>query len=238
MAEYTCQSCQATFLVGADVLARFPGWTPRFCMKHRGGKGSKVTSESAAPRDPNQPVTIQRLPPGRAWGSKTFRSTDSDFDSRTPEEVLERFSNGITDGVFTDGGCTPNPGPGGWGAVYVQSNEIVWELKGGERLTTNNRMEMTAILSALAQLPSDAEVTLFSDSDLCVKTLTLWAKTWKSRGWKKKDGEIKNLDLVIDTYELLCKHPKVKVQWIKAHNGQRWNEYADALATAGMRQAR
>ena len=132
--------------------------------------------------------------------------------------------------VYADGGCDPNPGPGGWGVV-IQDPAGTVELHGGDRATTNNRMELSAIIAALRTLPADARTTIYSDSDLCVKTLTLWAKSWAARGWRKKDGEVKNLDLVQEAWSLVQALPGVRLQWVKAHDGTRWNEYVDALAT-------
>ena len=89
--------------------------------------------------------------------------------------------------------------------------------------------------AAYEALPVDEEVTIWSDSNLCVKTLNEWAAGWKRRGWKRKTGPVENLDLVEPAYELSRRRPKAKLRWIKAHNGSRWNEYADALASAYMR---
>ena len=94
-------------------------------------------------------------------------------------------------------------------------------------------------LHALEHLPKTIEITVYSDSELCVKTLNEWAKVWKRGGWTRKGGKpIANLDLVIRAYEALGEHTGVKLQWIKAHDGSRWNEYADALATKGLRTTR
>ena len=242
MAQFTCDECGVAFEVAEAALAKYPGWKPRFCNAHRKSKGAAPAAPAGAPT-PWQIASgaaapaIQRLPPGRAAGSKTWFGGGSGTDvvDLTPAEVLERFTQGPTDGVFTDGGARPNPGPGGWGFVYVKDGEIVAEDRGGERQTTNNRMELTAIIHALEHLPADTRTTVHSDSDLCVKTLTLWAKAWRARGWKRKDGEIKNLDLVQRAFELAQAHPGVKLQWTKAHDGTRWNEYADALATLGLK---
>jgi ribonuclease HI len=154
----------------------------------------------------------------------------------TPEEVLARFSDGPQDGVFTDGSCEPNPGPGGWGWVHVEGGRIVAEGHGHAPDTTNNRMELMALIDAYEALPEDARVTVHSDSQLCVKTINEWAKGWEKRGWKRKGGEIKNLDLVKRLYALANARPGVTLAWIKAHDGSKWNEYADALASKYQRQ--
>ena len=150
----------------------------------------------------------------------------------SPDEVLARYSGGPKSGVFTDGSCEGNPGPGGWGVVWVQDDEIIAEKNGRDGDTTNNRMELQALIAAYQLLPVDAEITVYSDSQLCVKTVNEWAKGWEKRGWKRKSGPIANLELVKELYALAGDHPKVTLQWIKAHDGSRWNEYADALASA------
>lgn len=141
-----------------------------------------------------------------------------------------------TSGVFTDGSSSPNPGPGGWAAVWVEDDRVVAEAHGTDPATTNNRMELTALLRALDLVPPGTPVTLYSDSDLCVRTVNEWAAGWERRGWRRKTGPVENLDLVRPLYEALRARPEVAVVWIKAHNGHRWNEYADRLA-AGDRPA-
>ncbi len=140
--------------------------------------------------------------------------------------------DGPASGVFTDGAASPNPGPGGWGAVFVNENKIVAEQRGHDRQTTNNRMELSALIAGYKLVPPGVATTIYSDSELCVNIITKWAASWKRNGWKKKNGEIKNLDLVKELYGLAESRPDLKLQWIKAHNGYRWNEYADQLATA------
>jgi ribonuclease HI len=152
----------------------------------------------------------------------------------TTDEVLARFDGGPKTGVFTDGSCEGNPGPGGWGFVWVEGDRIVEERSGIDANTTNNRMELTALIEAYACLPEDAELTVYSDSQLCVKTVNEWAEGWERRGWRRKSGPIKNLELVKRLYALARAHPKVGLRWIKAHDGSKWNEYADALASAYM----
>ena len=155
----------------------------------------------------------------------------------SPDEVLARFSGGPISGVFTDGSCEGNPGPGGFGWVWVEDNEILDRGHGSNPATTNNRMELAALIAALERLPEDAELTIYSDSRLCVDTLTKWATGWKRRGWKRKGGPIANLELVQRAYALSQAHPRVAIRWIKAHDGSRWNEYADALATTYLRNS-
>ena len=153
----------------------------------------------------------------------------------TPQEVLARYSAGPDTGVFTDGSCEGNPGPGGWGFVWVEAGEVRLERWGTDPGTTNNRMELTALIEAFRALPEDAEVTVYSDSQLCVNTINQWAAGWERRGWKRKTGPIKNLDLVQRLYALAQKKNGITLKWIKAHDGSKWNEYADALASAYQR---
>ena len=155
----------------------------------------------------------------------------------TLSEVLDRYREGPQDGLFTDGGARPNPGPGGWGVVQVSGGSIVTQKHGHEAETTNNRMELTALIEAYKLLPTDAVTDIYSDSELCVNTINKWAPAWEKRGWKRKDGPIKNLELVQQLYALHRAHKDVTLKWIKAHNGWLWNEYADSLATAWCRRA-
>lgn len=153
----------------------------------------------------------------------------------TIEEVLQSYKDGPQTGVFTDGGCQPNPGPGGWGYVYVIDGKIIRHEHGHEPQTTNNRMELTALIQAFSALPLDADIDIHSDSELCVKTINEWAPQWERRGWRRNSGPIANLDLVQKLYALHLERPNVRLRWIKAHNGWLWNEYADALSTAWTR---
>ena len=134
-------------------------------------------------------------------------------------------------GVFTDGSSVPNPGPGGWGVVYVVDDEIVAERFGHDPDTTNNRMELTALLQALAVVPVGTPVTVYSDSRLAVRTITEWAEGGEKRGWKRKSGPVENADLVKQVYTGFKRRPELELRWIKAHVGFKWNEYADRLAT-------
>jgi ribonuclease HI len=154
----------------------------------------------------------------------------------TPEEVLERFTRGPKTGVFTDGSCEGNPGPGGWAAVWVEEDRIVDVRSGVNAATTNNRMELTALIAGLGMIPEDREITVYSDSQLCVKTVNEWAPGWEKRGWRRKRGSIANLELVQELYRLARAHPRVTLRWIRAHDGSRWNEYADAVASTFLRE--
>jgi ribonuclease HI len=201
------------------VLERYPGWVPQKCRACRdaGPAPSAADAKRSAKRRTNA------------------RLSASATQSFTTAEVLERFTDGPQEGVFTDGSAVPNPGPGGWGVVWVRGGEIVAERHGHEPQTTNNRMELTAVSEALRLLPEDAEVTIHSDSELVVRTLNEWAPGWERAGWKRKAGPIKNLELVQEALALKRKRPRVKLEWIQAHAGSRWNEYADALASEWTR---
>jgi ribonuclease HI len=117
----------------------------------------------------------------------------------------------------------------------VKDDQVVAQRHGAEPFTTNNRMELTAMIAGLELAPEGEPVTIYSDSNLVVQTLTTWAKGWEARGWKRKEGEVMNLDLVQRAWELVKAKPLAKLQWIRAHDGSRWNEYADALSTAHLR---
>jgi ribonuclease HI len=145
------------------------------------------------------------------------------------------LTNDPDDGIFTDGSAIPNPGPGGWAAVRVRDGEIVDEISGGAADTTNNRMELTAIHQALTLVPVGEPVTIYTDSNLAVRTLNEWAQGWERRGWTRKTGPVENLDIVRPLYEALRQRPEVQIRWIKAHVGHRWNERADQLANAAAR---
>lgn len=162
-------------------------------------------------------------------GSKAAPSASSPANSLPSEDP--------TSGVFTDGSSVPNPGPGGWGAVYVVDNTIVGESYGHGGNTTNNRMELLALINAVDLVPEGTEATVFSDSNVAVRTINEWAAGWEKRGWKRKGGPVENLDLVKRAYVAYKKRPELEVRWIKAHVGFRWNEYADELANRGRSEA-
>jgi len=140
--------------------------------------------------------------------------------------------------IYTDGACKGNPGPGGWGAL-LKSADAKKELCGGELGTTNNRMEMTAVIEALAALKRPCQVTLHVDSQYVLKGMTEWLPGWKARGWKTAAKEpVKNVDLwqKLDTLVNGGGH-KINWQWVRGHNGDPGNERADQLANQGVEMA-
>ena len=135
--------------------------------------------------------------------------------------------------VYTDGACKGNPGPGGWGAL-LRSGEHTKELFGGERLTTNNRMELMAPIEALASLNQPCVVTIYTDSQYLRNGISTWIHGWKARGWKTADHKpVKNVDLWQRLDALVQQH-RVEWQWVRAHAGDPGNERADALANRGV----
>ena len=134
--------------------------------------------------------------------------------------------------LFTDGACSGNPGPGGWGAI-LRFKGIRRELSGGEEQTTNNRMELTACIAGLKALKEPCKVTLTTDSKYVADGLQKgWAKSWQANGWRKADKKpALNPDLWEQLLELYEKHT-VKIVWVKGHAGHPENERCDALATA------
>jgi ribonuclease HI len=135
--------------------------------------------------------------------------------------------------IYTDGACKGNPGPGGWGAWLVAGAHEK-ELFGGERSTTNNRMELTAVIEALASLKRTCEVTIYTDSEYVRKGITEWLPAWKARGWKTADRKpVKNVELWQRLEALAALH-HVQWRWVKGHAGDPGNERADALANRGV----
>lgn len=211
---FTCQTCGKEFDLPQHILDRYPGWTPKQCLdcrnqssRAKGNGGSDQTSSSATK---NRDMTLA--------------------------EVLATFHDGPQTGVFTDGSSEGNPGPGGWGAVLVVDGQVVVQDYGHEPHTTNNKMELKAMIAGLRMIPPETPTDVYTDSQLVVNILTKWAEGWRAKGWQKKStGPIANLELVKEAYELVKAKPNANIRWIKAHSGYRWNEYADALATAYRR---
>ena len=220
MPGFQCGVCGATFEVPQAAIDKYPGWRPKYCREH-------------APKKPaSAPQKARRPARGGAGRGSSLRE-----EHLTLAEVLSKYRGGPGSGVFTDGSAVPNPGPGGWGVVWVEDGEIQLEKHGHDPDTTNNRMELQALIEAFTMLPDAAATGVLTDSRLCVNTITKWAPGWEQKGWKRKSGPIKNLELVQELLALYRSHPKCELIWIAAHSGNRWNEYADSLATAWMRAA-
>lgn len=137
---------------------------------------------------------------------------------------------------YTDGACSGNPGPGGWG-VLVRSPSTEVEYCGGHPATTNNRMEMTAVIRALETLTAPATVKIYSDSQYVIKGITEWISGWKARGWRTATKDpVKNEDLWRKLDELASAH-KIEWVWVKGHSGHIENERADGLARKGLTES-
>ncbi|MGA0609217.1 ribonuclease HI [Caldimonas sp. KR1-144] len=139
--------------------------------------------------------------------------------------------------IYTDGACKGNPGPGGWGAWLV-SGDHHKELFGGEAQTTNNRMELMAVIEALASLKRSCDVQLYLDSEYVRKGITEWLANWKRRGWRTADGKpVKNVELWQRLEALVALH-RIDWHWVRGHAGDPGNERADALANRGVPRVR
>ena len=132
--------------------------------------------------------------------------------------------------IFPDGACSGNPGIGGWGAL-LRYKDIEKELSGGEKETTNNRMELTAVIEALKALKTVCNITLYTDSKYVMSGITEWLENWKRNGWRttNKKSEVKNIDLWQQLDELIKRH-EIRWVWVKGHNGHPENERVDSLA--------
>jgi ribonuclease HI len=135
--------------------------------------------------------------------------------------------------IHTDGACSGNPGPGGWGAI-LESGAHRKEIKGGEAMTTNNRMELLAAIEALDALKAPSDVALYTDSNYLRGGITSWIKGWKKNGWRTADRKpVKNAELWERLEKSASRH-KVDWHWVKGHVGHDDNERADELAREGM----
>ena len=135
--------------------------------------------------------------------------------------------------IYTDGACKGNPGVGGWGAL-MESGEHIKEIYGGEVLTTNNRMELMAVIEALQSLKQPSYVMVYADSQYVLKGINEWLVNWKKRNWRTSDNKpVKNVDLWQRLDALAVQH-KVEWIWVKGHAGHAGNERADALANKGV----
>jgi ribonuclease HI len=135
--------------------------------------------------------------------------------------------------LYTDGACKGNPGPGGWGA-WLKAGQAERELFGGERNTTNNRMELTAVIQGLSVLTRPCAVTVYTDSEYVRNGITTWIHGWRTRGWLTADRKpVKNVDLW-QKLDALAQQHRVDWRWVKGHSGDPGNERADALANRGV----
>ncbi len=138
--------------------------------------------------------------------------------------------------IYTDGGCDPNPGPGGWGALLIAENGATKELSGADLATTNNRMELTAALQALRALKRPCHVDFYTDSQYLRRGIAEWLAAWEARGWRRKgDKAVENLDLWQALQKEAARHA-ITWHWVKGHAGDAHNERVDRLATAARRK--
>src|SRR5688572_28300763 len=167
MPTFDCQTCKRTFTVPDATMAKYPSWRPkqcRSCYAKRGG-GSEL-------RGNRPPPASERVSSERS----VFRPVEAEL---SPAQVLATYTSGPDSGVFTDGAAHPNPGAGGWGAVYVIANEIREQSSGHEPYTTNNRMELMALIAGYRMVPPREATKVYTDSRLCVNTINLWAASWR-----------------------------------------------------------
>ena len=135
--------------------------------------------------------------------------------------------------IYTDGACRGNPGPGGWG-VLLRYGDVEKSLYGGERETTNNRMELMAVIKALEALKKPCRIALYSDSKYVLGGITEWMANWKKRNWRTASKKpVQNVDLWQELDDLVTTH-EIEWHWIKGHSGHRENEMADQLANQGI----
>ena len=137
--------------------------------------------------------------------------------------------------IYTDGACSGNPGPGGWGAVILDQDDKQKSISGSEKNTTNNRMELLAAIMSLKKIKTNSEVVIFTDSIYVKNGITEWMKNWKKNGWKNSSKKpVKNKDLWVKL-DKLCKANSVSWKWVKGHSTNEFNNLADVLATKAIK---
>ena len=136
--------------------------------------------------------------------------------------------------IYTDGACSGNPGPGGWGAVILDKDNNQNNISGKKNETTNNRMELTAPIMALKNVKTNSEITIYTDSTYVKNGITEWIQKWEKNGWKSANKKpIKNKDLWVKLNNL-CKGNKIVWKWVKGHSYNKYNDLADKLATEAI----
>ena len=137
--------------------------------------------------------------------------------------------------IYTDGACSGNPGPGGWGAVILDQDDKQKKISGSEKNTTNNRMELLAAIMSLKKIKTNSEVVIFTDSTYVKNGITEWMKNWKKNGWKNSSKKpVKNKDLW-EKLDKLCEANSVSWKWVKGHSTNEFNNLADELATKAIK---
>ena len=137
--------------------------------------------------------------------------------------------------IYTDGACSGNPGPGGWGAVILEEDKNQKNISGNEKDTTNNRMELMAPIMALKKISTNSKVVIYTDSKYVKNGITEWIKNWEKNGWKNANKKpVKNKDLWIKL-DNLCKDNKIIWKWVKGHSNNKYNNLADELATQAIK---
>ena len=137
--------------------------------------------------------------------------------------------------IYTDGACSGNPGPGGWGAVILDQDNKQKSISGSEKNTTNNRMELLAAIMSLKKIKTNSEVVIFTDSTYVKNGITEWMKNWKKNGWKNSSKKpVKNKDLW-EKLDKLCEANSVSWKWVKGHSTNEFNNLADELATKAIK---
>ena len=137
--------------------------------------------------------------------------------------------------IYTDGACSGNPGPGGWGAVIFDQDDKQKNISGSEKNTTNNRMELLAAIMSLKKIKTNSEVVIFTDSTYVKNGITEWMKNWKKNGWKNSSKKpVKNKDLW-EKLDKLCETNNVSWKWVKGHSTNEFNNLADELATKAIK---
>jgi len=137
--------------------------------------------------------------------------------------------------IYTDGACSGNPGPGGWGAVIFEENKKQISISGKEPMTTNNRMELLAPIMAIKGIKEKSEITVYTDSTYLKNGITDWIKKWEKNGWKSSNNQpVKNIDLWLELNKLCSEH-KISWNWVEGHSNNEFNNLADKLATEAIK---